>query len=113
MYDLHSKFDIAEHKSHYYHYLEVVILEDGTVEYAVPSHQEKLIEIACEQLQITRQEVYDLCPPEYHFDVITWLCKITNCVSVWTTFYQQYEINDKQKATLKALYDNQIYEGEL
>ena len=44
-YDIYCAFDLEKHKQTYVQYLEVVILEDGTVEYAVPSHQEKLIEI--------------------------------------------------------------------
>ena len=42
-YDIYCAFDLEQHKQTYVQYLEVVILEDGTVEYAVPSHQEKLI----------------------------------------------------------------------
>lgn len=42
-YDIYCAFDLEKHKQTYVQYLEVVILEDGTVEYAVPSHQEKLI----------------------------------------------------------------------
>lgn len=46
-YDIYCAFDLEKHKQTYVQYLEVVILEDGTVEYAVPSHQEKLIALAC------------------------------------------------------------------
>ena len=47
-YNLQSEFDAEKHKEKYVNYLEVVIDENGTVMYAVPSHQEKVIEIACE-----------------------------------------------------------------
>ena len=40
-YTLYCPFDIEKHKKTFINYLEVVILEDGTIEYAVPSHQEK------------------------------------------------------------------------
>ena len=46
---LHSPFDVKVHKATFVNYLEVVILEDGTVEYAVPSHQEKMIRLGCEK----------------------------------------------------------------
>lgn len=36
-YDIYCAFDLEKHKQTYVQYLEVVILEDGTVEYAVPS----------------------------------------------------------------------------
>ncbi len=45
-YDIYCAFDLEQHKQTYVQYLEVVILEDGTVEYAVPSHQEKLIALS-------------------------------------------------------------------
>ena len=40
-YDLYSKFDLEKHVRKYIHYTEVIIRPNGTVEYAVPSHQEK------------------------------------------------------------------------
>ena len=82
-YNLYSKFDIEQHKKNYVHYLEVVISPEGEVEYAVPSHQEKLIAIACKQKNITRDQLNKLCPPEYYFDFMTWLCMITGYCSVW------------------------------
>lgn len=109
---LRGKFDIETHKEAFVHYLEVVIREDGTVEYAVPSHQEKLIGIAMKKLGVTRQELYDMCPPEYMFDVCAWLCKITGCVSVWSEFYIG-EPNDVQRWVLQTLKWHKLYEGVL
>jgi hypothetical protein len=82
-YDLHSKFDIQQHKAHYVNYLEVIVRPDGTVEYAVPSHQEKLIAVACETLNKTRKQIGDECPPEFYFDFCKYLCNITGCISLW------------------------------
>lgn len=59
-YDIYCAFDLEKHKQTYVQYLEVVILEDGTVEYAVPSHQEKLIALACQKKGVSRQELNDL-----------------------------------------------------
>lgn len=112
-YDVYSEFDIEKHKEKYIHYLEVVILEDGKVVYAVPSHQEKLIKIACDKLNVDRNTLYNMCPQEYMFDVITWLCKLTNCISVWTNFYIKDTINNKQLETLKKLKSSHIYEGTI
>ena len=42
---LHSPFDIKVHKQTFINYLEVVISPEGIVEYAVPSHVEKLLQI--------------------------------------------------------------------
>ena len=47
-YSVYSKFDVDKHKDTFDSYLEVMILEDGSIEYAVPSHQEKAIKLACE-----------------------------------------------------------------
>ena len=82
-YDIYCAFDLEKHKQTYVQYLEVVILEDGTVEYAVPSHQEKLIALACQKRGVTRQELNDLCPREYYYDFLTWLCMQANAVADW------------------------------
>lgn len=113
MYDVYSKFDFIKHKQKYIHYLEVIILPNGQIEYAVPSHQEKLIYIACEQLNITRQKLGEMCPEEYYCDFLTWLCKITNCISVWTNFYIKDTINSKQIESLHKLKEFGLYEGDL
>src|SRR5690606_29819 len=59
---LHSPFDMETHKNTFINYLEVVIDADGTIMYAVPSHQEKLIRLACERHGLSRDELNDLCP---------------------------------------------------
>ena len=46
---LHSPFDIETHKQTFVSYLEVVISPEGVVEYATPSHTDKLIEILAKQ----------------------------------------------------------------
>ena len=109
---LRGKFDIETHKEAFVNYLEVVIREDGTVEYAVPSHQEKLIKIAIEKLGVTRKQLYDMCPNEYMFDVIKWLCKITNCVSVWNDFYIG-DLNIAQRGALLKLKCHGLYGGKI
>ena len=39
---LHSPFDMKTHKENFINYLEVIILENGTIEYAIPSHIKNL-----------------------------------------------------------------------
>lgn len=56
-YTVYSDFDIDQHKKTFIHYLEVVIDENGKIMYAVPSHQEKIISLACEKLNVTREEL--------------------------------------------------------
>ena len=115
MYDLYSKFDIYQHKKHFVDYLEVIIFPDGHIEYAIPSHQEKLINICMEKLHITRQQLFDLCPPEYYADFIIWLCTISECVSVWNDFIQKSDtikLTSKQIETLTLLKNNRLYYGD-
>lgn len=109
---LRRPFDLEIHKKTFVNYLEVILREDGTIEYAVPSHQEKLIAIALEKLKVSRQELYNLCPPDYFFDVILWLCKITGCVSVWETMYIG-TCNEAQVHKLQELQIHNLYKGTI
>lgn len=109
---LHQPFDIATHKKTFTNYLEVVIDDKGVVHYAVPSHQECLINYLMVTRNLTREEVWDLCPKEYYFDVFTWLCKETKCISVWDTVYVGTP-NKKQLAKLKSLKLNGLYKGKI
>lgn len=116
MYNLESAFDIEQHKKHYVNYLEVIIFPDGHVEYAVPSHQEKLIAICREKLHISRDELNNKCPTEYYGDFLVWLCNISECVSVWDNFIQRSDcipLTNAQYKTLKLLKDNKLYFGEI
>lgn len=107
-YDLHSEFDIEKHKQTFINYLEVVIFPDGHIEYAVPSHQEKLIEVCQNILDISRDELAKRCPPEYYFDFIVWLCNVSHCVSVWDTYIvcsDTVPLTDKQRRTIQQLQE--------
>lgn len=116
MYDLYCDFDVKLHSAKYPHYLEVVMFPDGKVEYAVPSHQEKLIKISCDKLGVSREELYAMIPREYYCDVITWLCNVTGCISIWTDRYETSDtdpVTDSQKKMLKELKMYGVYEGDL
>ena len=111
-YSIYSEFDLEQHKKTFRNYLEVIIHPDGTVHYAIPSHQEYLIKYACREQACSRETLYNSCPKEYYFDVSTWLCKITKCVSVWSGGIQHYgayeDLTDSQKATIKLLVENNL-----
>lgn len=109
---LHSPFDIDTHKKTFINYLEVVILEDGTIQYAVPSHQEKTIAIAMVKQGVTRQELEDLCPPSYYFDFMTWLCKMAGTVSLWNE-HMIGEPNEMQRQSIQELKDAELYHGKI
>ena len=102
-YTIHSQFDIDKHKKTFINYLEVIIHEDGTVHYGVPSHQEYLVRLACRKLACSREHLDSLCPQEWWVDFMRWLCGVTNSVAVWNTFIEYYTLNDNQIKTLEQL----------
>lgn len=111
--DVMSKpFSIAIHKRTFINYLEVIIDEEGNVHYAVPSHQEWLMQMACKKLNKTENEILDNFPPEYYFDMLKWLTKITECVAVWDIGYVG-SLNRSQKATLELLQLEGLYNGKI
>lgn len=112
-YGLHSEFDIAKHKQTFIHYLEIVINRNGYIAYAVPSHQEMMIRVACAQLGISRDELNDLCPREYYWDFMKWLSMTTGLMAVWETHYEVYAVTKKQIAALRRLKMEGLYTGSI
>lgn len=110
-YGLDCKFDIEKHKQTFINYLEVIMFPDGHIEYAVPSHQDKLIEICCKQLKVSRETLYAMCPEECYFDVIPWLCSICGCIAVWNTFIMKSDkdLTEEQEQMLLTLAENGLY----
>lgn len=104
---LQLPFDLRTHKKNFTNYLEVIILPNGTINYAVPSHQEKLIQIAMEQLSISRDQLSAAVPEDYYFDLIEWLCLVTKCVSVWNDRWIG-EPNERQEEVIKMLVEEKL-----
>lgn len=112
-YDIYCPFDAEKHKAKYINYLEVLILENGKVVYAVPSHQEKAIALACEKHGLTRDELVAMCPREYYFDYLKWLLGMAEAMAVWNGHYEAAEVTPKQAVALKKLKLMGIYKGPL
>lgn len=115
MYNLESNFNIEQHKKHFVNYLEVILFPDGHIEYAIPSHQEKLIAICREKLHVTRDQLDNMCPEEYYCNFITWLCNMSECVSIWNDFIikpNTIPLTRAQIAALKQLKEHGLYRGE-
>lgn len=112
-YNLHCPFDIEKHKQTYVNYLEVVICEDGTIMYAVPSHQEKGIALACARLNVSRSELDALCPREYYGDYMTWLCMVAKVVFVWNGHCVAVNPTIKQIGSLRRLKMAGLYTGTM
>ena len=114
---LHSSFDIETHKQTFVSYLEAVISPEGVVEYAVPSHTEKLIEIFMKQKgfdDIIKAKEYvikttinnGLCSS------IEFLTGVTGYISIWFDHYVASDPPTKQQLDkLKELFDNGVYVG--
>ena len=110
-YDLYCEFDAEKHKQTYVHYLEVVIDREGHISYAVPSHQEKMIRVACKQLGLSRDGLNELCPREMYWDFMNWLSMLTGLMAVWEGHYEVYEPTTKQIGALRRLKMEGLYTG--
>lgn len=104
-YSIYSEFNLEKHMNTFINYLEVIMLPNGKIEYAVPSHQEKLISLLMKNRKWTRNQVEQACPKEYYCDYITWLLKETRCLAIWTHGYIGNP-NRLQKRALKKLKEN-------
>lgn len=114
---LHGPFDIKLHKLTFIDYLEVVISPDGIVEYAVPSHLEKLLKVFMEQEHITDRAEAIRIVEERDTDMdgpLIALTKLTGYISVWNEAYTcGMSPTKKQLAALRTLKLNGLYSGSL
>lgn len=111
---LHQPFDIETHKQHFTHYLEVMLAPDGSIHYAVPSHQEFLIKQVMRRRHCTREELDDACPPEFYFDYLNWLIPESGgYVPVWENFVYDYPLNTQQRSALCRLKEADLYFGDI
>lgn len=113
MYDVYSDFDLEQHIKHFINYLEVIIHQDGSVHYAVPSHQEYLINYGAKLRGISREEFLDLCPPEFYLDFLYWLAVETHCVIVWSQGYFGIDLTLPQKQVLTSFVDNNVMDDRI
>lgn len=121
---LNSPFNMETHKKTFINYLEVVILENGTIEYAVPSHSKKLEKMVCEKHNLKWNDDYLNSFELYahytkliknhniYMDWLDWLMTESGCILVWANKYEG-KPNEKQLAKLKKLKDYGLYEGEI
>lgn len=112
-YSVYSEFDLEKHRDRFVNYLEVVIDKDGKVMYAVPSHQEKAIRMACEKLGVNREELMAMCPRKYWCDMHTWLCMVAEIVLVWNDGCVYHKPTVKQIGALRRLKMAGVYKGNI
>lgn len=110
---LHNPFSIETHAKTFVDYLEVVILEDGTVEYAVPSHMEKLLQLSMLKAGVSDRESFinSYCV-DHGISVMEDLLEFTGCISVWTNAYIG-KPNFKQRNMLELLKRHGLFKGQI
>ena len=97
---LHSKFDVETHSKKFINYCEVIVLSDGSVEYAIPSHEWKAIEIFKREFKLSDED-FNNFPEELSIDYI---CKKCHLIMLWYDYaYTPIRINKDQIKTLDNL----------
>lgn len=109
---LKSDFSIETHKETFVNYLEVIIKEDGTIIYAVPSHQLCALDLITQATGETREAVGDRCPEEYYYDFNKWLCEESGVIMVYNNGYTGVA-NEAQIVKLVELAEAGLYYGSI
>ena len=114
---LHSPFDIETHKETFVSYLEVVISPEGVVEYATPSHTDKLVEVFSKQkgfddILKAKKYIIDTMINNGIISSIDYLTGVTGYISVWFDHYRAGDPPTKQQlGKLKELFKEGVYIG--
>lgn len=104
---LHNPFNVKTHKETFIDYLEVIINPNGIIEYAVPSHAEKVYEKYMEKYKCTREEVYEKFV--FPIDVATEM----KIMLVWNDrIVCDFNPTQEQLASLLMLKKEGLYYGE-
>lgn len=85
-------------------YCEIIILNNGAIELATPSHQEKLIELYCKYEGITKEQFKKEFPRE--LDIVSFICEKYSLISIWYRQVICTKPNRFQKRTLDLLKKN-------
>ena len=109
---------ISKHKAKYTNYCEAIITEDGTIHYAVPSHQNKLIELYGVPTVPIPGQFFDYDGKEFndlknkvpdHANFTYWLADYLNMVITWYD-YIVFPLNytKDQISVVKSLIENDV-----
>ena len=98
---------IKHHNENFINYCEVIIYPDGEIEYACPSHFNKLLHIYCDN----NIDILNKCYIKYDLDE---LLELTKCISVWYNGYiNPSKITRKQYWSLLKLKNNKCISKDL
>ena len=94
---------IRAHKKKYINYCEILISSTGEIEYAVPSHIEKLIKVSGK----SRDEINIIMP--INASPMEWLSEYTNYCACWYNYcVLPFKYTNKQIYILKRLQNQKI-----
>lgn len=95
---------ISQHN--HYNYCEIIILPDGYIMKAIPSHTEVLIKLWCDKNLKNREELCDILQ-ESTEPVLHFICDDLQCISVWYSnmYIPSSKINPIQLDVLHRLID--------
>lgn len=97
---LHSKFDVEVHSKHFINYCEVIVLPNGEVEYAVPSHERKAIEIFKREFNLSDEDLNNLSKDLS----IEYICEKCHLIMLWYAYaFTPIKITQEQVNTLNEL----------
>lgn len=94
---LHSPFDLETHKATFVNYFETVILPDGKIEYAIPSHDKYVENRMKAVFNITDEDIYSAAMSVYDF----WYANV-GLILCWSNFYK-FATNKPTDAQIKTL----------
>lgn len=100
---LYKPFNLQNHKDNFSYYCEVVIHPNGKIEYAVPSHERKLLKVYAKQNHLTEDQAFDKAV-EWGADYIDRLMHETGCVFIWYgSLYNGTNLTKKQVKAINNL----------
>lgn len=96
---------IKNHK--HINYCEAILFEDGSIDYAIPSHQEYLVAEYMKRTGMSKEEVWEEIP--ITASPIDWLIDKTKCIIIWyDSFMRNKTITQSQFNSLSKLKENKI-----
>ena len=104
-YTIYSKFDLEKHKQTFINYFEAFILPDGTIEYAIPSHNEYIYNYLEKTQGMDRELIYNMSIDLY--DRVMENCGLVAC---WSNRYDilTKQPTDKQIRVLSKLIKEKL-----
>ena len=91
-------------------YCEIVIDRYGGIHMAIPSHEEKLIEMVCNDLgMIDKKDIIQKYrESKTHMSPVEYLCSLIGAISIWYGGMCAPQVNNTQIHILTRLYEEKL-----